>query len=841
VTVQAGLLHERGVAATARGAPAAGAALLRDGLRTLGWPTAVGDQSLVARLLISLAHAEAEQGRLHVGLDLLDVAAPLVAGADRGVCDQQRGLLLLRGGRFAAARECFDVALPLLAAGAHRDIEARTFLNRGVALQATGRIALARRDFQRCVTLAAAAGLPGLAIKAEHNAGYCDFLEGDIPAALRAYANAEQALADEPGLVAIVLVDRARAVLGAGLVREAERDLDRAIELFAKQKLRQDQAEAELARAHASLAAGDNIAAASWARVARARFLRRGNQTGAALAALVLLRVQLDKARVRRDLPAAAAALAATLRRAGLGDDADLATFVGVRALIARAELSAAEVALPSGLHGLAPVELRLIARLAAAELGVARGRLDLARREVNAGLATLHAHRSRMGSLDLQVGTLSPALELAALGVRLAWQSGSARRIYAATEQARAQTLRIRSVRPVADVRLAALIAELRQVRARSRQIALSGDEPDTALRTRSRELEGLVRRHDWETAGSRHTERVTSLPRVVDELERRDAVMISLVESGGQLGAIVVAPRARRTATLVTVGPAARTTEAARRVRADVDMLASRRLPRELDHSVRESLATNLACLGAVIAQVESAAYAHHEGQLVVIPVGAWWLLPWGALPGLRSRPVAAAPSATSWARGCADESLRGARSRGAAVVVGGPDLVAASPEVAAVAACYDHPSVMNGEAATVAATLQAMDGADTVHIAAHGEHDPDNGLFSRIWLSDGPMMAYDVQHLAKSPRHVVLAACDAGRAAVHPGDDLIGFASALLHAGTRTVIASVARVTDEAAQRVMTGYHRGLAGTRSSAEALANTLADDPLVPFVCYGVG
>ena len=841
MTADPAVLHEWGVAATARGAPVVAAGYLRDGLRLLGWPAAPRDGPLAARLLISLAHAEAEQGRLDSGIALLDEAKDLVSTSDRGVSEQQRGLLLLRAGRFDAAKECFDVALPLLAANTHRDIEARTLLNRGVALQAIGQIAAARRDYRRCSGIARQAGLGRLAVKAEHNAGCCDFLDGDIPGALRAYANAERALGAEPGLVGVILVDRARAVLAAGLVREAQRDLDRAIELFARQRLRQDQAEAELARAHTSLAAGDDIAAVTWAHRAAARFQRRGNGTGVALAGLVSLRVQLQGDPRRRGLPAAATALATKLRRAGLPDDADLAMFTGVRALIARGDYPAARAMYPASPRRFAPVEVRLIGRLAAAELAVALGRPDLARRQVNAGLAALHAQRSRLGSLDLQVGMLSPAVELAALGTRLAWQTGSARQSYASTERARAQSQRIRSVRPVPDAGLAAVVAELRQLRAEQRQVALSGTRPSVASRARLTELERLVRRYDWETGGSGHRYAVADLSTVVEQLDRGGATMISLVERGDEFGAIVISPGARRTVTMADLGSTAVLAEAAQRVRADIDILASLHLSARLERSLRQSLAANVAVIDAMVTRVESQARGQYRGPLVIVPTGAFWLLPWACLPSLRGRPVSVPPSATSWTRSrLASPEGSGVPARDVAVI-GGPDLAAVPPEIAAIAAEYSAPRLLSGEAATVQAALHLIDGVDTVHIAAHGEHDPDNGLFSRIWLADGPLMAYDLQHLAKAPRHVMLAACDVGRVAVHPGDDLLGLASAFLHAGTQTVVASVARVADQAALRVTTQFHHLLAGGATPAEALGRALVAEPDAPFVCFGAG
>jgi CHAT domain-containing protein len=131
--------------------------------------------------------------------------------------------------------------------------------------------------------------------------------------------------------------------------------------------------------------------------------------------------------------------------------------------------------------------------------------------------------------------------------------------------------------------------------------------------------------------------------------------------------------------------------------------------------------------------------------------------------------------------------------------------------------------------------------MDGAALAHLAAHGHHDRENVLFSRLYLADGPLMAYDVQQLANAPRQVVLSACDAGRTLVRPGEEVLGLTAALLYAGTATVIASVARVADDVSLRLMTDYHRALQAGARPAEALARSALAEPLNPFVCFGSG
>ena len=58
------------------------------------------------------------------------------------------------------------------------------------------------------------------------------------------------------------------------------------------------------------------------------------------------------------------------------------------------------------------------------------------------------------------------------------------------------------------------------------------------------------------------------------------------------------------------------------------------------------------------------------------------------------------------------------------------------------------------------------------------------------------------------------VVLSACEAGLATVRPGDEGLGLTSVLLHLGSRSVLAGVARVRDDVAARVMAQVHAAMA---------------------------
>jgi CHAT domain-containing protein len=169
-----------------------------------------------------------------------------------------------------------------------------------------------------------------------------------------------------------------------------------------------------------------------------------------------------------------------------------------------------------------------------------------------------------------------------------------------------------------------------------------------------------------------------------------------------------------------------------------------------------------------------------------------------------------------------------------------VAGPDLVRADHEVAGVAAAWGTATVHTGEAAARPALARAMARGSVVHVAAHGVHQTENPLFSSLRLADGPMFAHEMDQTARTPEHVVLSACELGLATVRPGDEALGLTSVLLHLGTRSVVAGVARVGDELAAETMIDYHGRLAGGQDSAAALADAAnASAAPVPFVCFG--
>jgi len=842
--------RRRGMQAGNAGRPAVSARILRAGLTQLGWAEdemhsdarliPEVHHALAARLLVILAAMEAEQGRAEYGLRLLDRAEGLIAADDRGILLAQRGLLFRRAWRGGDALRMFNDAIALLEGNAKERMNlAMALLNRSFQHLNVADIRRARADLDRCQRIAAAEGLDLIVAKTVHNLGYCDLLAGDIPAALQLFnAAAEVYRLDAPGFLPVLAMDKARALLAVGLADDAARELDSAIASFRRLRLDQDLAEAELARSQAALAAGEPAIARRWAAAAERRFRRQGNDACASLAELTQLRARSVSPGSPARVAAEALLLAERLHGHGLRNDADMAELLAARALLAAGRPSEAKARIAVVRRGgpAVPLAVSLLRRLARAELAEQEGRPAAVLAELRAGLAMVQVHRGRLGSIDLQTGAAALGADLAAAGLRRALDRGSAPLVFAWLERSRAQAFRVRPVRPPADPQAAAVLSELRQLSHLIRNAELTGHR-DPAMVTRRAGLQREIREHSWQASGLGEATPQASLGEVGAALDETGQSLVGILARDGRMHAVVLR---RGSVRLIGLGDFEAAAEAARRLNADLDSLAGRRLPARLEAVVRESIRHQTEVLTAeIVAPLRSSL---GDDGVVLVPTGVLGSIPWSVLCDLRGRPVTVCPSASSWLaawhRGLAETAKAPARP---AVLVAGPDLEHAAAEVREVAKAHPGCHALLAEAATVSAALRALDGAPLAHVAAHGHHDRENVLFSRLDLADGPLMAYDIQQLAAAPRHVVLSSCDVGRTVVRPGEEILGFTAALLYVGTTTVISSVTRVADDSALGTMTAYHRLLAAGAGPAEALAKAALTEQYSPFVCFGSG
>ena len=824
-------LYARAMADVDRGRFAAGRRALRLALARADEPL------LRARVLLSLAYQESEQGHVNDGIALIDEASRIPNLPDHtiGVLGAGRGLMLMRTGDREGALPELDAALRVLDAR-EPAVLVKTLLNRGNVYLQTGDLSAAREDFLRCADLAAKHGLEVFGAQARHNVGYVNMLAGELPSALREMDAVRRSLSDmSPVFVAVCEADRAEVMTRAGLFSQADLSLAKAAAAFGSRRLRQSQAEAELARARLALVSRKLKEAIRLARRARARFEYRGAQTWVLQCDLVTLAAQVQ---LNRDLPAAVAEgtlLATDLRKRGLHNDALTASLWVASALTRRGELDRARSLLRrSRLTARAPIATRLLAHTVRSELALAGRDRRAAGAAVRRGLSELHSWQSSFGSLDLQTGVVAHGRELAKQGLRLAVADGRPTAVFDWSERARAFASRVAPVRPPADPAAEAALGELRQLRIELREGELCGTV-DAAMRRRSADLEERIRSRALYPPGPGVVAEPLRLEEVQAELAADDGALVSYLSVDGAVHALVARAQG---ATFVPVCPLADVASLGGALRSDLDVAATT-LPSGLRAVVTTSLRNVLEHLATLLWDPVSI-HAGIDGPVLLVPSGTLAGVPWSLLPGLAGRPLSVAATASAWAA-----TRPGREPLETVGLVAGPQVTRADEEVKRAAAHWMDVTCLVSHDAVAWAVADLAGRVDLLHVAAHGEHSAESPLFSALELHDGPWCGYDIARVDPVPRHVVLSSCELGRSSVRWGAETIGMTAAWLHAGTRSVTASPTRVNDDVACEVLSEFHRELSQGSRPAFALAratSAVSDDGApTPFMCFGAG
>src|SRR5262249_2094206 len=318
--------------------------------------------------------------------------------------------------------------------------------------------------------------------------------------------------------------------------------------------------------------------------------------------------------------------------------------------------------------------------------------------------------------------------------------------------------TLRLPSVRPSSDAKLQSLQSELREAVTRKAVRAQARLEAD--IRTRAR----LVAPTDDSQTASATPEKATSYlgRNALVEYVELDGVFYALTLVDGRAG-------------LHELG-ASTIDQELTWLRFALTRLARGRTDAGQRAAARDGARTAAAALDALLGARLLPTIG--DAPLVVVPTGALYGIPWGELPSLRGRPVTVAPSLAVWV----DLARRPHPRRRQVVIVAGPRLRHAAAEARDLAELFPDAQVLQGQAAPVTSTVQALDGAALAHLACHGHFRSDSPLFSSLELADGPLNVYDLQNLRRPPGIVVLSACDLALSRLHPGDELLGVAAAL-----------------------------------------------------------
>lgn len=137
------------------------------------------------------------------------------------------------------------------------------------------------------------------------------------------------------------------------------------------------------------------------------------------------------------------------------------------------------------------------------------------------------------------------------------------------------------------------------------------------------------------------------------------------------------------------------------------------------------------------------------------------------------------------------------------------------------------FDDVTVKLGAEATESWLVENLPNYGIIHIASHGEFNPDTPLFSAVLLSpdmenDGVLTAEEVFSLRLRADLIALSACQTGLGRVSNGDDIVGLNRAFVYAGTRELLTTLWRV-DDISTAVLFKYFYRTVQSQDRAEAL------------------
>lgn len=755
-------------------------------------------------------------GEPQAGLAELELAEPALAGAALARLHVQRSLILQRLGRLDEAIAGYGRALPGLQADGDTLGEVRLLTNRGIALTYRNRLEAADADLSRARDLAQAMGRPMVVASCSHNLGFLHGRRGDIPQSLSWFA---QAARDYEGLDltasfrAVLLADEAEVLLDAGLIPEALARSGEAVRTLTGTDNAVDLAEARVSVARASQAAGDHEQAVRQAALARAAFTDQDRVGWADLAHYLEL-ISLDaQDRLGIDDIAELRQLVQRLDSAGWSIEASSTRVIIGRILLAADDrgAAAAELALAASARRTGSAVNRMTGWYAETLQRDAVGDRRGARRAAQAGLDLIDRHRATLAASDLRAHAARHGTRLAEYLLAMAVEERRPHRIFAAAERFRSAAWTV-PAKPPPDADLAALLSELRAhvAERRVRQIP----EPDLELARLERRVRDHVRqqrssadRADLGSRGGRLVDDAEIRRRLGDRMvlewfvHRGDLMVISIVD-----GRIACTDLGSAQSLPIEVGL----------LRKMLNRLARGGGSARSRANAADAMRDVASRIGAAV--FGPLAPLAGERELVLVPTGVLHLIPWAALDVVRSAPFAVAPSARVWY--AADHSDQ---DRGGLLAVAGPGLPGARTEIDLLRREIPGVQGLVDDQARVDRVMAALSNVGTAHVAAHGRYRADNPQFSSIALADGDLTVYDLETLSRVPRTVVLAACDAGDAQVNAGDELMGFAAALLRLGASSVVAASVAVPDDLVSPLMVDLQVRLRGGDRVPEAV------------------
>src|SRR5690606_12162436 len=313
---------------------------------------------------------------------------------------------LARAGRLDEAHDVAARALPRLRKGSDPAVLNGLLTNLGLARALRGDLDGAEQDLAEAVAVGETAGLGHQTAMAKATLAVVVSRRGDVPRALRLFAEAQPHLTGER--LAQSRLDQAETLIMAGLPGEARPVLTSALDAAKANGYGCDIADGFLLLAHAELADGNP---------ARCTLAAEQERTGWMLLAEHLLRrARWASGERSAVLLGSAEAAAARLESGGWADAADEARIVAARVALSLGRPAGHLLARIGRSRGSAASQIA--AWHAVALERAARADHDGAVEAVEAGLRAAEDHAEALGALDLRARAAGLAGELSELGL---------------------------------------------------------------------------------------------------------------------------------------------------------------------------------------------------------------------------------------------------------------------------------------------------------------------------------------------------------------------------------------------------------------------------------------
>ena len=789
-------------------------------------------EDLVGWALLTMSSTRLLAGDTEAAIDALEQASRIPGEHLRAQVEFQRGLILGREGRADEALAACDRALPIFERVGDRYFAAYTRSNRALIRLERGEARSARSDLMAARDAFRAGGHAAPVAWMTHNLGRLAGRLGDVPGALRFFRESEQALRRLNISPYEVQFNRAEVLLQAGLYGEAEEVASEAARSMAERGLELDRAEAVFVKSQAILGQLRYHDAALVAGEATRLLTQQGRVPWALRAELV----SMQGARIV-DNEVADRGLEVARMLASLGQ---VLAAAQAYALVARYDPTAAQ----AGLDSLAlrqadvPLEHRLTTLEVIARAQIASGDRAGALHATRAAIDLANRHRLLRGAADLRAAVSAQLDSIAQLGLTLRRDGNRPMSVLHWVDRCHDETLRATDMQLDDVPGRGDMLAELRASQQRLR--TADADEAPPLLREQARLQRRLVAAD--RSVGGR-TERRAALPRNVAR-HVRDVVLLQYHRHGSRLSCVVVVGGR---ADVVDLGPLEEIERNVELLRRAIRRLAQSHASGADDERSLLAVRRHASTVEALVVPAFDVARPNDGGvgrPVVIVPLSHHIGIPWSILPRLWATPVTVAPSLRHWVA----QSAEGNKPITAVALVEGVGLSGAT-EIEALAVEWSSVNPVLIREATVAETLGTMSSADLLHLACHGGRRTRDGRFAQLTMADGDLVSFELERLSRTPRVVVLAACEAGLLEPLLGDESAGLATALFGATTATVVAPVVVVPDNSlTSDLFVDFHRlmakGVAPAAALFEAQSGRVEEGPSLlarSVNCFGWG